>query len=287
MTVNAARRSRRRGSSSNPEVSMHASDTLAIGEIDQTVFDCPNCSRPLALGAHRCPGCGTRLAMGVPLSKASVFVVGGLIVGLVLGGGGGLLFSLSRPVAAVPPPIALVSSAAPAATAAGSTGTTPAHTTAPLPSAVPGTGGNGGTGTATMPTSIQAAVSQAAVLNQGFAANATALAQILTARTFDASAVAQTLRSMSANSLYGEQVARRVAGWNASAAVGGDLAKLYQQIHEVAEEALVASVRNESAYRGAGRDMLTVLATLRAVDARVAALGAANDVTLTSASTTP
>ena len=44
-----------------------SSESLAIGEIDQTVFDCPRCSRPLAVGTRRCPGCRTRLMAGVPL----------------------------------------------------------------------------------------------------------------------------------------------------------------------------------------------------------------------------
>ena len=39
--------------------------SIAIGEIDQTIFDCPSCSRPLALGDRRCPGCRTRLLHGV------------------------------------------------------------------------------------------------------------------------------------------------------------------------------------------------------------------------------
>jgi hypothetical protein len=85
MTVNVARRSRRRTSSPRREPSVAPTESLAIGEINQTVFDCPNCSRPLALGARRCPGCGTHLVLGVPLVKASVLGGVGLAIGIAHG----------------------------------------------------------------------------------------------------------------------------------------------------------------------------------------------------------
>jgi len=66
-----------------------AAESFAIGEINQTVFSCPNCQRPLAMGAKHCPGCKTHLVRGVQLSKASVFVTMGLVVGLAIGGAAG------------------------------------------------------------------------------------------------------------------------------------------------------------------------------------------------------
>jgi hypothetical protein len=98
MTVNVARRTRRRATppappSINstptpqpaPEPVYTSADTFRIGEIEQTVFDCPNCRRPLALGARRCPGCQTRLVNGVVLTKVGMFVAGGLTIGIVAG----------------------------------------------------------------------------------------------------------------------------------------------------------------------------------------------------------
>jgi hypothetical protein len=138
-----------------------------------------------------------------------------------------------------------------------------------------------------MPTSIQAAIAQATTMNQRFAADAIALASALASRTFDASSVAQTLRSMSADSLYAGQVATRVSGWSDSAAIGADLATLYRGIHDIAEGTLVASVRNETAYRDAARDMLTLLAAARTLDQRIADLATANGLTLPEPSTAP
>jgi hypothetical protein len=79
MTVNAARRPRRRSVKPASEpVQTAPVGSFAIGEINQTVFDCPTCSRPLALGTRRCPGCRTRLVLGVPMSKAMIFATAGL-----------------------------------------------------------------------------------------------------------------------------------------------------------------------------------------------------------------
>src|SRR5690242_8687534 len=97
MTVNTARRPRRRTTGIAPEpLAVAPVGALAIGEIGQTVFDCPSCSRPPAMGARRCPGCRTRLVLGVPVSKVSVFASTGLAIGLVVGSVGGVLFAASR-----------------------------------------------------------------------------------------------------------------------------------------------------------------------------------------------
>src|SRR5712671_1260637 len=108
MTVDAARRTRRRVPkvSPGPEPLFVPPSTMAIGELDQTIFECPSCSRPLALGARRCPGCGTRLIAGVTLGKASSFVAVGLAIGLLAGTGGGIVFGFSH--APVPAPAAAV-----------------------------------------------------------------------------------------------------------------------------------------------------------------------------------
>ena len=195
MTVDVARRTRRRSpaKSAAPEPSIASAPSLAIGEIDQTIFECPSCSRPLALGTNRCPGCGTRLLRGVTLGKASGFVAVGLAVGLLVGGGGGLAVALGQ------------------AGEAGSRGT------ATTPGA-PGTGGNAGTTTpsisaapaatsrptpaptdpAGIPPLASTALVQVVGTNGRLATAGADLRAALTARIFDASEVAQILRTISA-----------------------------------------------------------------------------------------
>jgi len=272
MTVNAVRRPRRRAAASEPATIAPPPESLAIGEIDQTVFDCPNCSRPLAVGARRCPGCRTRLVAGIPVSKASVFAAGGLAIGLAFGGVGGAVFGLSSATPAPATPIA-VASAAPGG------GTGPGQTARPLASGLPGSGG----GSTSMPSIASSALVQAATVNDRLRTASGFLTAALATSPFDASSVAQTLRSISADTVYGQQLADKVAAWSGSAEVGTDLGALYDSIHDNAVEALVMSVTNPAAYRSSARSMVKLLASLRSIDARIAEVATTNGVVLTQA----
>ena len=270
MTVNAARRPRRRAAAPPPEPIVVPAESIAIGEIDQTVFDCPTCARPLAMGTRRCPGCGTHLIIGVPMSKASVIATGGLVLGLLLGWATGVVFGLvSRPMVVTPAPVV-----APSVAPVGGGGTL--ATPVPIPSTPVGPGGwTGG-----MPAIARSALTQAVTVNDHFAAAASSLSAALAAPTFDPSDVAQILRSISAESVYGEQLAAKVSSWSDSAALGQRLNGLYGAIHDTAGEGLLASVRNEGAYRQSAKTMVTLLAGLRSIDDELRALAEANGVTL-------
>jgi hypothetical protein len=269
MTVNAARRPRRRAAAPPPEPIVVPAESIAIGEIDQTVFDCPTCARPLAMGTRRCPGCGTRLIIGVPMSKASVIATGGLVLGLLLGWATGVVFGLvSRPAVVTSTPV-VVPSVAPVG---GGTLATPA----PIPSAPVGVGGwTGG-----MPAIARSALTQAVTVNDHFAEASSSLSAALAAPSFDPSDVAQILRAISAESVYGEQLAAKVSTWTDSAALGQRLNGLYGAIHDTAGEGLLASVRNEASYRQSAKTMITLLAGLRSIDGELRALAEANGVTL-------
>jgi hypothetical protein len=282
MAVNAARRSRRRVAASTPKTIGGPVETLAIGEIDQTVFDCPSCGRPLAMGARRCPGCGTHLAMGVPVAKAFVFVLVGLMVGFLAGGGAGLAVGFSRPAAmTVTSPAGVLPSAAPAASSATGATSGPVASAAVAPSAAPTDGAAG------LPISIQAAITQAGTMNQRFFGDGSSLSAALASGSFDASAVAETLRSISADTLYASQVAQRVSTWPDTMAIGSDLGTAYARIHEIAENALLASVHDTAAYRQAARDTLTELSALRTIAGRLADLATVDGVTLPGPSSAP
>ena len=270
MTVNAARRPRRRAAAPPPEPIVVPAESIAIGEIDQTVFDCPTCARPLAMGSRRCPGCGTHLIIGVPMSKASVIATGGLVLGLLLGWATGVVFGLvSRPMVVAPAPV-VVPSVAPVG------GGGALATPVPIPSAPVGPGGwTGG-----MPAIARSALTQAVTVNDHFAAASASLSAALTAPSFDPSDVAQILRAISAESVYGEQLAAKVSSWSDSAALGQRLNGLYGAIHDTAGEGLLASVRNEAAYRQSAKTMITLLAGLRSIDDELRALAEANGVTL-------
>jgi hypothetical protein len=262
MTVDAARRTRRRASakSAAPEPTIAPPPSIAIGEFDQTIFECPSCARPLPLGARRCPGCGTRLIAGVTLGKASGFIAAGLAVGLLLGAGGGFLLS-ARQAAAVAP----ASAAASAPPLSGSSGT---GTAAPSPTATATAGptATASTGSAGIPLATRTALVQVVGMNDRLATANAGLRAALAAPTFDSSEVAQILRSVLADSVFRQQIADRIAAWPGSSAVGARLATFYGSIHDTAANGLLASVQNRAAYRAAAIAMTKLLAGLPAVD---------------------
>jgi hypothetical protein len=254
--------------------------SIAIGEIDQTIFECPSCSRPLALGARRCPGCGTRLVGGVTLGKASGFVAVGLAVGLLTGFGGAVVLGLSHaPVA--PAAVGAQPSAAPVTGANGGNGGNgpgAAPTATPAPTATARTG---------VPPVTESALTQVIGTNARLAADQTLLAAALAAPNFDPSDVAQILRTISAESIFGQQVAGRLSGWTGSSAVGVELTSFYGSVHGGAADGLVASVRNADAYRSAGKAMVRLLADLPRIDAEVYAVAASAGLELPVASRAP
>ena len=267
MTVDAARRTRRRASATGaaPEPTMAPQDSIAIGEFDQTIFECPSCTRPLALGARRCPGCGTRLLAGVSLGKASGFIAAGLAVGLLLGAGGGFL--VSARMAAADMPSAAGASAPPlTGSSASSTATPgPTATATPDPTATPLSG------TAGIPLATRTALVQVIGMNERLATAQAGLRAVLAAPTFDSSEVAQILRSVSADAVFRQQIADRIAAWPGSSTVGAQLATFYGSIHDIAANGLLASVQNRAAYRAAATAMIKLLGELPAIDAAVRA----------------
>ncbi|MEO5940929.1 MAG: hypothetical protein ABIZ72_08070 [Candidatus Limnocylindrales bacterium] len=280
MTVDAAPRTRRRPSRASAvpkagstqlsypdaEPTFTPAASYAIGEIDQTVFDCPSCSRPLALGARRCPGCRTRLVNGVTLGKASTFVAVGLAVGLLFGGGGGALFGLANAAGAGPVVVAAGPSRAPSTAAAGSSAPATPGATATGPAATPD---------AKIPAVMRSALVQVVATNGRLATAADDLRAALRTRVLDTSAVAQLLRGISADTVFGRQLAERLVAWPDSEIVGVQLRTFYGSLHDTAAKGLVASVRNVAAYRAAATEMVGLFDGMAAIDGAVRAAASA------------
>ena len=262
MTVNVARRNRRRTSESRPDPVAVPNETLAIGEINQTVFDCPKCARPLAIGVHRCPGCRTRIVLGIPLAKASAFVSFGVTLGIAVGVLVGVGLGLGRTASAATLPAI---SAVPSQPAPGGGG--PAAT-----ASLTATASSSAGPTSDMSAITRSALSQAIGVNRRLAAGAATLRSALDGSDFDASAVAETLRSISADSVFGQQLAGQLQSWSGSDALGRNLGTFYDSVHQTATDWLVASVRDEAAYRDAARAMLDVLKGLSLLDGEANAL---------------
>jgi hypothetical protein len=260
------------------EPMISSSPAYAIGEIAQTVFDCPVCSRPLALGVRRCPGCRTRLVNGVTLGKASTFTAAGLVIGLVFGGGG-VLFGLANAAA---PAAAIV--AAPSGAPAG--GPVGGGASAAIPSAPAATPSSTAIPTATpqsaIPAAARAALVQLSATNQRLAGAGAGLRTALADTAFDASAVAQILRSVSADTVYAEQLAAGIT-WPKAASLGASLASAYSQIHGAAADGLLASVRNTAAYRAAATRIVALVEELTVLDAAIRSTASAAGLDLPAA----
>jgi hypothetical protein len=242
------------------------SPAMPIGEPDTNIFNCPVCSRPLATGVRRCPGCRTRLVMGTPMRRALSFVAVGLLIGAVGGGGilaGATALSGGRTPAPTQPAVIVPPSSSAAA------GVTPAPATPAPP-----------TPRLDVPPTARAALGQVGTLNVRLLAAAGDLRSQLDASSLDASAVARTLRSMNSNAAFGLDISKRLATWDAAENLAVDLDAFYEDIRATAREGLAASVRNTAAYEAAATSMLTLLARMEALDADARALALIADVEL-------
>jgi hypothetical protein len=253
MTVDAVRGRTRRGKDVTTE-------QLAIGEADTNIFNCPRCSRPLAVGNSRCAGCGLRMVAGVPLIRVSGFVAFGLVLGLVLGGGVVAAVTMLprpavRPVAQVPTTV--LPSVAPVAPSVAPPIVDPA-----------------------IPASAVSALRQSTTLNQRLLADADRLATALRADRPSGAEIAPLLRGLASTASFGDRLAPAVAVWADAGAVSEGLTTFYAAVGRVAQEGLAASVLNSRAYVDAGKRMLAVLDQITGLDAASRALAATADVEL-------
>ncbi len=248
-------------------------ESLAIGEIDQTVFACPACARPLPLGARHCPGCGTRLILGVQAQRASLFAGVGLAAGIVLSG---VLGAAASAIAGAGRDAEIAAAAAlDAANALPSIAPTAAPTASPAPSVATGS-------TSTVPALSRSALGQAAAVHERLATSSSILAAALAEETFETFPVSQVLRSLSADAVVGLQLTPVIGAWSGGAALSADLRAFYLAIQETAAEGLSASIRNDAAYQAAAEEMTEVLAGLDAIDAKLRDVAGRAGVTLTS-----
>ena len=222
---------------------------IAIAESEDIVASCPACGRPLdGPTVVVCPGCGTRLLLGVQARKAGLFVAFGAVAGLLVGGLLiGTVAGMTRP--AVSPVTA---------GAAGGSGTEPSRAS---------TSGER-TGTTTIPSTSLAALRQTVTINQRMLADVPALEAYVADKSPDAPAIAAALRAIAADAASGADIVTRIVFWKEAAELKAELQAFYASVRSTAREGLAASVNNPKAYQAAARQMLVVLAGVSAVDAQ-------------------
>ena len=276
MTVEVARRrTRKTTKAAPPSPPIGASESISIGEIEQTIFSCPKCQRPLAIGVRQCPSCRTHLVSGVQLGKASLFVTIGLVVGMAVGGavsGAALLGnSASRD--------AEIAAAVSAALAAAKAQPVPLASVMPVASSRPLATAKPGGGSAGIPSLTRAALVQSAGVHAQMAAAVPVLQSVLAAKEFDTYTVFQVLRSVSGNAVTGRQLAAHIGDWSGGTALETSLMAFYQQVEDTAGEGLDASIRNKAAYKAAAAAMVSLLGGIGALDQQVRAVATEAGVT--------
>jgi hypothetical protein len=234
-------------------------EALSIGESDANIFSCPICSRPLAVGAHRCPACGTRLILSTPAQRAGIFMSAGLVLGLLFG------WSFAAVVGALTAP--RVNNP----TASGAPGASVPVVVVPTPAP-------------TIAAVSRSALGQAAALDARLTGEAAALRFALRDKDLDSASVADQLRSLAADAAFGEDLASRLGAWDQAYALSLDLSNLYGSIRSTAREGLAASIQNDPAYRASAQKMLAVLNGIAPLDKRLRELALSVDIRLPGSS---
>jgi hypothetical protein len=259
MTINALR-GRSSGGDARPE-------SLAIGEVDANIVDCPVCKRPLDSRARRCSGCRTLLVHGVQGSKAGMFVVFGLAIGL-LTGAGVIGVAMSQPRVATPT-------------------TLPASVTPVTPTTAPVSSVDPGGIIPLVPVAATAALKGTAAVNARIAATAQPLAAEVAAADFDSQAVAQILRRLGFEAGAAQSLLPALDSWDQASAIHLQLEGFYTDLRSTTRDALAASIRNDEAYKAAATDVLAQLTKLPSIDRSSRDLARTADVELPAVALTP
>jgi hypothetical protein len=233
----------------------------AIGEPDAHVFNCPKCARPLSDGTPRCPGCGTRLIMGVVFRRAAILMGFGFITGAFLGG---VIMSLVISTLIGNPTAAL--SANPAASGAPGASHPAASAEASAPAAP-------------IPAVALSSLRQMSLLDARIVDDASSLAAAVKAKK-SAVDLALVLRSIASDATIGADLVSQVGAWEDASQLASDRQGFYNDLLAIAHDGLRDSLSDKKAYQSTSKRMLKVLHRLPALDAASRELATTAKVTL-------
>jgi len=240
-------------------------DAPVIGDPDGAIFVCTSCSRPVASGGRRCPGCGARFILDVPLKRAGALSSIGLAAGLVVGGGG---VALAAALSTNADSSLVTPSAAPGALPA----TRPLPTTPTTTSTTPG-----------VPPAAVAALRGTTTINGRLAELVAPLSAELAVETLDTSAVARTLRRVALEVGAAQTLVPALRTWSSAGGYAGELETFYASLAGRVRDGLGASLRNDEAYRATASDVLGMLGGLVMLDAAARELAVAAELPVPSA----
>jgi hypothetical protein len=229
---------------------------LAIGEHDREIFNCPTCQRPLATGASRCPGCGTRLLMGVQARKATTMLATGAVAGAIVGG---LI-------------VALILLAMRPATTVGGPLVDPV-TGSPIPTNAP-----------VQPKPVPRAASNALIrttgLNARMAQQVPGLAAAVKPAKPNSSEVARLLRTVNSDAGLAANAVPALAAWPEGKLLAVQLEQFYSEVRHTAASALDVTLNNSAAYRRNGQRMVALLGKIDTLQDAARTLAEAHGINL-------
>jgi hypothetical protein len=228
---------------------------IAIGDADHEIFNCPVCQRPLATGAPRCPGCGTRLLMGVQARKATALIGTGVMTGALVGGLIVALILLAFRPTTSSGPIVIEDPQQPAPSA----GSTPRE---PIPN------------------SVANALVRTSGLNARMAGQLPALSAAIKPTRPNSSEIARVLRVINSDAGLAAQAVPALAAWSEGRILAAELGQYYSDVRATATAALEVTLNNASAYRRNGSRMVALLQRIDELQAAAKTLGDANGIEL-------
>lgn len=240
----------------------------AVGEPDAHVFNCPKCARPLSDGTPRCPGCGTRLIMGVVFRRASVLMGFGFIVGAFLGGV--VMSVVITTLIHIPTQVVVTQPGDPAA---------PLASQAAAPTAKP-------VASVAIPAVALSSLRQMTLLDARFVSDASALSSAVKAKK-SAVDLALVLRSIASDATIGADLVPQVRSWDDAYQFASDRQGFYDEVLAIAHDGLRDSLSDKTAYRNTAKKMLKVLRKLTPLDASSRELAGEAKVTLPKVDLSP
>jgi hypothetical protein len=225
---------------------------IAIGDADHEIFNCPVCQRPLATGASRCPGCGTRLLLGVQARKATALIATGAISGALVSG---LLVALIllalRPATSSGPIVVDGPKATPSA------GAVPQR---PVPNAASN------------------ALNRTVGLNARMASHLPALSAAIKPSRPNSSEIARILRMINSDAGLAVKAVPALAAWSEGRLLAAELEQYYSDVRATATSALDITLNNASAYKRNGGRMVSLLQRITELQAAAKTLGDAHGI---------
>ncbi len=209
---------------------------IAIGDADREIFNCPVCQRPLATGVSRCPGCGTRLLMGVQARKATTLLGTGVMAGAIVGGLIVAIILLALRPAVSSSPIV------------GGGGTGPAASAGP-----------GGVVTEPVPLSVSNALARTAGLNVRMAAQRPALAAAIKPSRPQSAEVAWVIRAIASDAGLAASAVPALSAWPEGRLLAYQLDQYYTRLRATASAALAVSLNDSGSYRRNGQKVVAEL----------------------------